>query len=233
MKFGVIVFPGSNCDHDCHHVVSKVLGHEATFIWHKEHDLKGVDCVILPGGFSYGDYLRSGAMAARSPVMESVRQFADDGGIVIGICNGFQILQEARLLPGALVRNDSLKFICKDINVRVERTDTPFTCALNTGDVLKIPIAHMDGNFFADKRQLAKFEASRELVFRYCDKEGNLTDEYNPNGSVEAIAGIVNDKGNVCGMMPHPERCSESILSNRDGVKIFESIVQWATRQGA
>ena len=233
MKFGVIVFPGSNCDHDCYHVIDKVLGHEVFFLWHKETDLRGADCIILPGGFSYGDYLRSGAMAARSPIMESVREFAKKGGLVIGICNGFQILQEARLLPGALIRNDSLKFVCKDVRVRVERTDTPFTCGMTTGEVLTIPIAHMDGNFFADKKYFSKLADSRQLLFRYCDADGTVTDEYNPNGSLEAVAGIVNDKGNVCGMMPHPERCSESILGNRDGVRVFESIVQWATRQGA
>lgn len=232
MKFGVIVFPGSNCDHDCHHVVSEVLGHDAFFLWHKETNLKGADCIVLPGGFSYGDYLRSGAMAARSPIMESVRNFANDGGIVIGICNGFQILQEARLLPGALIRNDSLKFICKDVRVRVERTDTPFTCAMTPGEVLKIPIAHMDGNFFADRKQVSRLDSERQLLFRYCDESGNVTDEYNPNGSLEAIAGMINDRGNVCGMMPHPERCSESILGNRDGIKVFESIVQWATKHG-
>jgi phosphoribosylformylglycinamidine synthase len=233
MKFGIIVFPGSNCDHDCHHVVEKVLGHEAFFLWHKETDLKGADCVILPGGFSYGDYLRSGAMAACSPIMESVKTFAHKGGLVIGICNGYQILQEARLLPGALMRNDSLKFVCRDVHVRVERTDTPFTCACSPGEVLKIPVAHMDGNFFADKKQVTKLSGARQLLFRYCSDQGEVTDEYNPNGSLEAVAGMVNDKGNVCGMMPHPERCSESLLGNRDGLKVFESIVQWAARQGA
>lgn len=230
MKFGIIVFPGSNCDHDCQHVIEKVLGHEAFFLWHKETDLKGADCVVLPGGFSYGDYLRSGAMAACSPIMESVKQFAHKGGLVIGICNGFQILQEARLLPGALMRNDSLKFVCRDVYVRVERTDTPFTCTFSPGEVLRIPIAHMDGNFFADKKLVSKCENARQLLFRYCSADGEVTDEYNPNGSLEAVAGMVNDKGNVCGMMPHPERCSESLLGNRDGLKIFESIVQWATR---
>ncbi len=233
MKFGIIVFPGSNCDHDCHHVVEKVLGNEAFFLWHKETDLRGADCIVLPGGFSYGDYLRSGAMAARSPIMESVRGFAKKGGLVIGICNGFQILQEARLLPGALIRNDSLKFICRDVHMRVERTDTPFTCSMNTGDVLRIPIAHMDGNFFAEKKDISKLSRSRQLLFRYCDPDGALTDDYNPNGSLEAVAGIINDKGNVCGMMPHPERCSESILGNRDGIRVFESIVQWAKSKGA
>jgi len=227
MKFGIIVFPGSNCDHDCRHVVTKVLGQEAQFIWHKERDLCGSDCVILPGGFSYGDYLRSGAMAACSPIMDAVKGFAAEGGLVIGICNGFQILQEAGLLPGALMRNDNLKFICRDVSVHVERTDTPFTCACRSGEVLRIPIAHMDGNFFADKKLITRMEKQRQLVLRYCDEEGNVAEEYNPNGSMEAVAGLVNDAGNVLGMMPHPERCSESQLGNTDGIKIFKSIVQW------
>ncbi len=231
MKFGIIVFPGSNCDHDCLHVVNEVLGHEGYFLWHKDRDLRGADCLILPGGFSYGDYLRSGAMAARSPIMESVKDFAGSGGLVIGICNGFQILQEARLLPGALIRNDSLKFVCKDVHLRVERVDTPFTCACTPGDVLRIPIAHMDGNFFAEKKYVTKLKRSGQLLFRYCDAEGSIIDDYNPNGSIEAIAGLINESGNVCGMMPHPERCSESVLGNKDGIRIFESIVTWATQQ--
>jgi phosphoribosylformylglycinamidine synthase I len=231
MKFGIIVFPGSNCDHDCLHVVTQVLGHEAFFLWHKDRDLNGAHCLILPGGFSFGDYLRSGAMAARSPIMDSVREFASKGGLVFGICNGFQILQEARLLPGALIRNDSLKFVCRDVYLRVGRTDTPFTCACTPGEVLRIPIAHMDGNFFADKKYVSKLKRSGQLLFRYCDEEGNITDEYNPNGSVEAIAGLIDERGNVCGMMPHPERCSESMLGNRDGFRIFESIVAWAAKK--
>ena len=232
MKFGIIVFPGSNCDHDCHHVVTKVLGHEATFLWHKDPDLEGCDVLVLPGGFSYGDYLRSGAMAACSPIMESVRTFAAKGGLVIGICNGFQILQEARLLPGCLMRNDSLKFICRDVFVRVDRIDTPFTCACKPGEVMRIPIAHMDGNFFTDRKQLTHLEKSRQILFHYCDAEGRVTEEATPNGSMGAVAGLLSEKGNVCGMMPHPERCSESILGNREGLKIFESIVAWMTREG-
>jgi len=229
MKFGIIVFPGSNCDHDCHHVVTHVLGQEAQFLWHKERDLRGSDCVILPGGFSYGDYLRSGAMAACSPIMDTVKEFAAAGGLVIGICNGFQILQETRLLPGALMRNDNLKFICRDVCVRVENTNTPFTCACRPGEVLRIPIAHMDGNFFTDKREIARLTKQHQLVMRYCDAEGNVSDNDNPNGSMEAVAGVVNEKGNVLGMMPHPERCSEDELGNTDGIKIFKSIVQWAS----
>jgi phosphoribosylformylglycinamidine synthase subunit PurQ / glutaminase len=232
MKFGIIVFPGSNCDHDCHQVVTKVLGQEAVFLWHKERDLADCDCLILPGGFSYGDYLRSGAMAACSPIMESVKGFAAKGGLVLGICNGFQILQEARLLPGALMRNDSLKFVCRDVSVRVDRTDTPFTGACKAGEVLRIPVAHMDGNFFTDRKQLAFLERTRQILFRYCDEEGQVLEEANPNGSMGAVAGMLNEKGNVCGMMPHPERCSESILGNREGLRIFESIVAWAARQG-
>lgn len=227
MKFGIVVFPGSNCDHDCFHVVTKILGQEATFLWHKETDLEGADCLVLPGGFSYGDYLRSGAMAACSPIMESVKAFAGEGRLVIGICNGFQILQEARLLPGALIRNASLKFICRDVHVRVERTDTPFTCACHEGEVLRIPIAHMDGNYFMDEEHLDALERGRGVFMRYCNPAGQADECSNPNGSDRAIAGVFNAKGNVCGLMPHPERCSESILGNRDGVKIFESIVTW------
>jgi phosphoribosylformylglycinamidine synthase len=229
MKFGVIVFPGSNCDHDCHHVVSEVLGHEAQFLWHKETSLDGADCLILPGGFSYGDYLRSGAMAACSPIMDSVKKFAQDGGLVIGICNGFQILIETGLLPGTLIRNDSLNFICKDIHMRVENTETPFTSACSPREVLRIPIAHMDGNYYADKNTMSELEKNGQILFRYCSLEGELDADANPNGSIEAIAGITNERGNVCGMMPHPERCSESILSNQDGVKIFEAIIKTVT----
>lgn len=230
MKFGIIVFPGSNCDRDCEHVVTKVMGHEAVFLWHKETDIKSADCLILPGGFSYGDYLRSGAMAASSPIMDSVKKFAVDGGLVLGICNGFQILQEACLLPGALMRNKTLKFICRDVFVKVEKTDTPFTCALKKGEILRISVAHMDGNFFMEDKDLSALKKSRQIIFRYCDESGRTSEESNPNGSEDAIAGIINEKGNVFGLMPHPERCSEDILNNRDGIKIFESIIQYAAR---
>ena len=230
MKFGIIVFPGSNCDHDCHHVVTNVLGQDATFLWHKERDLQGCDCLVLPGGFSYGDYLRSGAMAACSPIMDSVKEFAAKGGLVIGICNGYQILQEARLLPGALMRNTTLKFICRDVHVRVERNDTPFTCACAKGEVLRLPIAHMDGNFVMPDADHEKLERNDQILFRYSDREGTLVPDRNPNGSERFIAGVLGDKGNVCGLMPHPERCSEAVLSNTDGIKIFESIVKWFQR---
>lgn len=223
MKFAIIVFPGSNCDHDCHHIVA-TMGHDAKFIWHNETDLRGADCLILPGGFSYGDYLRSGAMAACSPVMDSVRRFAADGGLVIGICNGFQILQEAGLLPGALMRNKSLKFICRDVYVRLERDDTPFTCACRRGEVLRMPIAHMDGNFFMEKKMLTRLESDGNILFRYCSSEGVLDEDANPNGSADSVAGLTNKEGNVCGLMPHPERCGEVLLGNTDGLKIFKSI---------
>ena len=229
MKFGIIVFPGSNCDHDCYHVITEVLGQEAAFLWHKDTRLDGFDCLILPGGFSYGDYLRSGAMAACSPIMDAVRTFAERGGYVIGICNGFQILQEAGLLPGVLMRNKTLKFICRDVFVRVENTTTPFTVACTPGQVLRIPIAHMDGNFFADSKDMTKLAKRKQWLFRYCTADGDVDDDMNPNGSLEAVAGLINERGNVCGMMPHPERCSEGILGNRDGLKVFESIVKTVT----
>ncbi len=225
MKFGIVVFPGSNCDHDCHHAVTEVLGEECCYLWHKDTDLKGVDCLILPGGFSYGDYLRSGAMSACSPIMDSVKKFAAKGGLVIGICNGFQILQEAGLLPGALMRNSSLKFICRDVLIRVENTDTPFTNACKRGEVLRIPIAHMDGNFFTDKKGEDKI--SSQALFRYCNEEGEIEDDANPNGSALSIAGLINKKGNVCGLMPHPERADEEMLGNRDGLKILQSMVEY------
>ncbi len=229
MKFGIIVFPGSNCDHDCYHAVTEVLGQEAQFLWHKDTRLDGFDCIILPGGFSYGDYLRSGAMASCSPIMDAVKTFAERGGYVIGICNGFQILQEAGLLPGVLMRNETLKFICRDVFVRVENTTSPFTAACTPGQVLRIPIAHMDGNFYADSKDMARLAKKGQVLFRYCSAEGEVADETNPNGSMEAVAGVLNEGGNVCGMMPHPERCSEGILGNRDGIKIFESIVKTVT----
>lgn len=232
MNFGIIVFPGSNCDHDCLHVITEVVGASAQLIWHKETDLHGSDVLILPGGFSYGDYLRSGAMAAASPIMAAVKRFADSGGLVIGICNGFQILQEARLLPGALMRNASLRFVCRDVHVRVERTDTPFTLALREGEVLRIPIAHMDGNFFMDEEHLDELERHRQVVLRYCNARGKPVLASNPNGSMRAIAGVMNERGNVFGLMPHPERASESMLGNREGLGVFESIVAWKQKGG-
>ncbi len=232
MKFGVVVFPGSNCDQDCHWALGRVLGHEAEYVWYQEEDLTGLDCVILPGGFSYGDYLRPGALVRFSPVMEGVRRFAQGGGLVLGICNGFQILLEAGLLPGAMMRNKNLRFICQYVHVRVERSDTPFTCLLKKGEVLKIPIAHMEGNYFADEATLAQLKAHDQVVFRYSSPGGEVAEEYNPNGSLENIAGICNREGNVLGMMPHPERCCEAILGSEDGRMIFESIVAHLTGVG-
>ncbi len=225
MKFGIVVFPGSNCDHDCYHLTQHILGEEAEFIWHKEEKVAGFDCLILPGGFSYGDYLRTGSIAKFSPVMNAVRDFAEGGGLVIGICNGFQILLEAGLLPGAMKRNDSLKFICKDVWLRVETSSTPFTKQLEKGEVLRVPIAHADGNYYADDATLARLNEEERVLFRYSDIHGTPEVSANPNGSRENIAGIINEKRNVLGMMPHPERCAESILGNEDGRKIFESIV--------
>jgi phosphoribosylformylglycinamidine synthase subunit PurQ / glutaminase len=226
MNVGVIVFPGSNCDHDCQHVFQHVLGQSVQMIWHKETSLKGVDAVILPGGFSYGDYLRTGAIARFSPVMGAVKAFAKDGGAVIGICNGFQILLEAGLLPGAMLRNKSLHFICKDVHVRVENAATAFTEACEPGQVLKIPVAHADGNYYTDPVTLAAMQANAQIVLRYCTPEGKVTPEANPNGSLDNIAGIINSEGNVLGMMPHPERCAEDILGNKDGKLIFQSLLK-------
>ncbi len=226
MKFGIVVFPGSNCDHDCYHMVKHVLGQEAEYIWHKDKEIRGFDCLILPGGFSYGDYLRTGAIAKFSPVMNSVREFAEGGGLVIGICNGFQILVESGLLPGALMRNKDLKFICENRYIRVESDDTPFTRLYKNGEVVKMPIAHADGNFFADDETLKKIQDNGQILFRYCDADGNITENANPNGSLLNIAGICNEKRNVLGMMPHPERCAEDILGNMDGKRFFESILK-------
>jgi phosphoribosylformylglycinamidine synthase len=226
MKFGIVVFPGSNCDHDAYHVTKHVLGQGAEFLWHKDADLKGSDVLILPGGFSYGDYLRTGAIARFSPIMREVHAFAAKGGPVLGICNGFQILLEAELIPGAMLRNRSVKFVCAHVHIRVEQTDTPFTCAAQKGQVLRIPIAHGEGNYFAEPDVLAKLEANRQVVFRYTTPEGRVTDEANPNGSMAAIAGLCNEARNVVGLMPHPERASESPLGSADGLVILESAVQ-------
>jgi phosphoribosylformylglycinamidine synthase len=225
-NIGVVVFPGSNCDHDCQHVLRDVLGQDVTMVWHKETSLAGLDGVILPGGFSYGDYLRTGAIARFSPVMNAVKQFADEGGMILGICNGFQILLEAGLLPGAMLRNRSLHFICKDVYIRVENAATPFTNTCKPGQVLKIPIAHADGNYYTDPVMLAGLQANAQVVFRYCTKDGEVTPEANPNGSLDNIAGIRNDRGNVLGMMPHPERCAEDALGNEDGRVIFLSMLE-------
>ena len=225
MKVGVLVFPGSNCDHDAYHVARHVLGLDTRFIWHKESDLGEVDLVIVPGGFSYGDYLRAGAVARFSPIMPAVVSFAERGGLVLGICNGFQVLCEAGLLPGALLRNAGVRFVCKWVHLRVERTDTAFTNALTTGQVIRIPVAHGDGNYFASADTLDSLEASGHVLFRYAEADGSITADANPNGSAHNIAGIMNAEGNVLGMMPHPERCAEDILGGSDGAWIFRSLM--------
>ena len=225
MKFGIVILPGSNCDHDAFHVAKNVLGAETEVLWHKDTGLKGSDCVIVPGGFSYGDYLRAGALAKFAPVMEPIRAHAAAGGLVLGICNGFQVLTEVGLLPGALMRNQHLRFVCKDVLLRTERTDTPFTNALTEGEILRVPIAHGEGNYFADDAVLDELEKNGQVVFRYADAEGRLTAGANPNGASRNIAGICNAGRNVLGMMPHPERCSEPLLGNADGLGVFRSIV--------
>jgi phosphoribosylformylglycinamidine synthase I len=226
MKFAVIVFPGSNCDEDAYHAAHDVLGQSAEYIWHKDADLKGADVVILPGGFAHGDYLRTGAMARFSPVMREVQRFAERGGPVLGICNGFQVLLEAGLLPGAMLRNRGLKFRCEQVHLRVEQVDTPFTAACRRGQVLRVPIAHGEGNYFAEPDVLERLEANRQVIFRYADASGAVTEAANPNGSAAAIAGLCNEGRNVVGLMPHPERACESILGSSDGLVIFESVVQ-------
>ena len=223
--FGVVVFPGSNCDQDCYHA-ARVMGGEVRYVWHRDTDLSGIDCVILPGGFTYGDYLRTGAIARFSPVMQAVAEYARAGGLVIGICNGFQILLEAHLLPGAMRRNQNQKFICKHVHLRLEQPETPFTQVGQTGQVLRIPIAHGEGNYYADQETLRRLRDNGQIVFRYCRPDGNVTVDANPNGSVDNIAGICNEQRNVLGMMPHPERCSEAVLGSSDGQVIFESILR-------
>ncbi|MBU0580142.1 MAG: phosphoribosylformylglycinamidine synthase subunit PurQ [Candidatus Margulisbacteria bacterium] len=238
MNFGIIVFPGSNCDHDCWHVATKLSGNKATFIWHGDDNLpkdfqdpKGANCLIIPGGFSYGDYLRCGAIAKFSPIMKKVIKFGQEGGLIIGICNGFQVLTECGLLPGVLHRNNSLKFICKDIYLKVNTTNTPFTNNCKKGQVLRIPIAHGEGNYFCDDKTLEELEKEERIAFHYCSKEGLVDKNYNPNGSRHNIAGILSKNHNVLGMMPHPERCSEEVLGNTDGKIIFESIIAWAKQK--
>jgi phosphoribosylformylglycinamidine synthase subunit PurQ / glutaminase len=224
VKFGIIVFPGSNCDHDAYHVISKQVGQPVDFIWHKDTDLRSYDAVIIPGGFSYGDYLRAGALARFSPVMESVKKFAASGRLVLGICNGFQILCEAGLLPGALIRNRDLHFICEYVHVRVETTDTPFTNEMKGGSVLRLPIAHAEGNYVCDDATLAELQRDDRIVFRYSDPSGNITDAANPNGARDNIAGICNSSRNVLGLMPHPERACEELLGSTDGRDVFSSL---------
>ena len=225
MRFGVVVFPGTWSDSDCYHAVTDVLGQDADYVWHKDTHLSGYDCIILPGGFSYGDYLRTGAIARFSPVMAAVEQFAQRGGLVIGICNGFQVLCESGLLPGALMRNHHLQFRCQWTHLRVENGDTPFTSTCRKGQVLRIPISHGEGNYYADASTLQALNQRGQVIFRYCDTSGDASQEANPNGAAENIGGIVNERGNVLGMMPHPERCCEPLLGGTDGRLLFESII--------
>ncbi len=226
MKIGVVIFPGSNCDHDMVYVLSKIMDKEVVELWHKDKDLQGVDAVVLPGGFSYGDYLRSGAIARYSPIMEEVMKFADKGGLVFGVCNGFQILCEAGLLPGALLHNNNQKFICKNVNISVVNGSTCLTNRINSDFALTIPIAHGEGRYYADKETLREMNENQQILFRYCDENGKVSKESNPNGSIENIAGICNSRKNVFGMMPHPERASDDELGNTDGLVIFESMME-------
>ena len=229
MKTGVIQFPGSNCDQDPYWVCAEVARQPVTYLWHESQDLQNCDLVIVPGGFSYGDYLRTGAIARFSPVMEAVGKFAANGGLVLGICNGFQILCESHLLPGALLRNAGLKYVCKPVHVRVEAADTPFTAACEIGEVLQIPIGHMEGNYFCDDSALEQLKRDQRIVFRYCSQAGDVSADANPNGSRDNIAGICNEGRNVLGMMPHPERASERLMGGADGFKIFESVLKSVT----
>ena len=233
MKFAVIVFPGSNCDHDAYHAATQVLGQSAELIWHKDTDLKGADFVILPGGFAHGDYLRTGAIARFSPIMSAVTEFAAQGGPLLGICNGFQVLCEAKMLPGALLRNRDLKFHCEHVHVRVEQTDTPFTSRANRGQVLQLPIAHGEGNYYADPETIEQLESTGRIVLRYCDSLGQVTAEANPNGSLHSVAGVCNENRNVVGLMPHPERACEPWLGSKDGLVMFESVIGALAGTGA
>ncbi len=227
MRFGVVVFPGSNCDQDCFYAVRDVLRERVDYIWHRDTDVSDFDCIILPGGFSYGDYLRTGAIARFSPIMGPVIDFARGGGLVVGICNGFQILLEAGLLPGAMLRNRDLHFICKYVHIRTENNSTPFTNLCSPAQLLKIPIAHNEGNYYIDKEGLGRLEKNGQIVFRYCGPQGEAGKVHNPNGALENIAGITNEAGNVLGMMPHPERSCEGVLGSENGLLIFRSIVKW------
>ena len=227
MKFGVIKFPGANCDQDAYHTLKDVLGQPTEYLWHQDTDLKGVDCVVVPGGFSYGDYLRCGAIARFSPVMGAVQEFASRGGLMIGMCNGFQILCEAHLLPGALLRNDGQKFICKQIYLRTENVDTPFTNTLTAGQVLQVPIAHGEGKYVCDSATLAELTSSGRVLFRYCASDGAFTDDANPNGSLDNIAGVASADFRILGMMPHPERASDPALGSGDGRALFESLLRF------
>ena len=229
LRFGVVVFPGSNCDHDCYYAIKHFVSDKVEFIWHKSDKLNELDCIVLPGGFSYGDYLRTGAIAQFSPVIEQVKQFAQKGKLVIGICNGFQILLESGLLPGAMLRNRSLKFVCKYVSLKPTNTSTPFTCDISKNDILQIPVAHGEGNYYIDPEGLEELKKNDQIVFQYCDSQGNVDDASNPNGSVFNIAGICNKERNVLGMMPHPERCCDPRLGSSDGLAIFKSILKSLT----
>jgi phosphoribosylformylglycinamidine synthase subunit PurQ / glutaminase len=231
MKFGVVVFPGSNCDHDAYYALGQVLHQPVEFLWHQSEQLSGFDAIILPGGFSYGDYLRTGAIARFAPVMRAVEKFARGGGLVLGICNGFQILCEAGLLPGALVRNAGLRFICRPVHIRVETTDTPFTAGARRGQLLELPIAHADGNYFCDAATLAELERNQQIVFRYTTPDGREDAAANPNGSLANIAGICSRERNVAGLMPHPDRAVETALGSSDGLVIFHSLIESLTRR--
>jgi len=233
MKFGVVVFPGSNCDHDAFYALGEVLRQPVEFIWHQSEDLSGFDAVVLPGGFSYGDYLRTGAIARFSPVMRAVERFARSGGLVLGICNGFQILCEAELLPGALMRNRGLRFICRHVHIRVENAATPFTSSGVQGQVLRIPIAHADGNYVCDDATLGELQRNGQIVFRYCAADGRIDPAANPNGSLDAIAGVCNRERNVLGLMPHPERADEAVLGSTDGLVLLRSLVASLARTTA
>jgi phosphoribosylformylglycinamidine synthase len=226
MKFGVLVFPGSNCDQDTFNVAAEVLGEQATMLWHASTDLQNCDAILVPGGFAYGDYLRTGAIARFAPIMGAVKKFADGGGLVLGICNGFQILAEAGLLPGALMRNAGLTYVCKQVNLRTETVDSPFTHGLAKGEVLKMPVGHMEGNYFCDEATLAELTRQDRIAFRYCADGGTLDAKSNPNGSLDNIAGILSEGRNVLGMMPHPDRSSESLLGSADGLKLFKSMAE-------
>jgi len=230
MKFGVLVFPGSNCDHDTYNVIEQIAHQPVTMLWHETEDLEGCDAILVPGGFAYGDYLRTGAIAHFAPVMQSVKRFAASGGLVLGICNGFQILCESGLLPGALMRNAGLKYICKQVHLRTETTDSPFTNALNKGQVLQIPIGHMEGNYFCDESTLATLKRDDRIAFRYATPSGEVNHEANPNGSLDNIAGVLNEGRNVLGMMPHPDRSSEALLGSSDGFPIFQSMMTALSR---
>jgi phosphoribosylformylglycinamidine synthase len=229
MKFGVLVFPGSNCDHDTHHALGQVLGQPVTYLWHQSHDLENCDAILVPGGFAYGDYLRTGAIARFAPIMQTVKKFAASGGLVMGICNGFQILCESGLLPGALMRNAGQRYICRHLHLRTETSNSPFTSSLARGHVLQMPIGHMEGNYFCDAATLTQLKDADRIAFRYATASGEVTAEANPNGSLENIAGILSEGRNVLGMMPHPDRSSEALLGSTDGLLLFQSIAQALT----